>query len=152
MGAHPAAPESPISKSADYPKLLSPTGFNAGRFVPQTGDALRVLIEEETPSQVDGFRLGGSGTPARGAVRFRARSGGLAGARPPATFWQPFRLRQGYGGPAGLRNWLPGNHFQQEFLKSGMRDSSLGSLRYLGSGWWKPGVAGCARQPTRPRF
>ena len=83
----------------------------------KSGDALRVLIEEETPSQVDGFRLGGSGTPARSAVRFRARSGGLAGARPPATFWQPFRLRQGYGGPAGLRNWLPGNHFQQEFLK-----------------------------------
>ena len=107
MGAHPAAPESPISKSADYPKLLSPTGFNAGRFVPQTGDALRVLIEEETPSQVDGFRLGGSGTPARGAVRFRARSGGLAGARPPATIRQP----------SGLRNWLQGNHFQQEFLK-----------------------------------
>jgi hypothetical protein len=38
----------------------------------KSGDALRVLIEEETPSQVDGFRLGGSGTPARGAVRFRA--------------------------------------------------------------------------------
>ena len=42
------APESPVSKSADDPKILSPAGFDACRFVPQSGDALRVLMQEET--------------------------------------------------------------------------------------------------------
>jgi hypothetical protein len=60
--------------------------------------------------------FGSSGTPA--GVRIAPHEvRGCRFARPPATFWQPFRLRQGYGGPAGLRNGLQGNHFQQLFLK-----------------------------------
>ena len=42
------ASKSPISKSADDPKILSPAGFEAGRFVPQSEDALGVLMPEAT--------------------------------------------------------------------------------------------------------